>query len=107
MITSIFSRIFFDFDKNIKKLEKFSDAIFITFSNKNKTIQKNLIYAGVNATSQMATIKKFLEDNDIKETICLIPEGDFKEEIKKGIDLTGIDLKKIYFDQRSYFRESY
>ena len=28
------------FDKNIKNLEKFNDAIFITFSNKNKTIQK-------------------------------------------------------------------
>ena len=85
------------FDKNIKNLEKFSDAIFITFSNKNKSTQKNLIYAGVNATSQMATIKKFLEDNDIKKTICLIPESDFKEEIKKGISQTEINLKKVYF----------
>ena len=85
------------FDKNIKNLEKFSDAIFITFSNKNKTIQKNLIYAGVNATSQMATIKKFLEDNDIKKTICLIPETDFKEEIKKGISQTRINLKKVFY----------
>ena len=85
------------FDKNIKNLEKFNDAIFITFSNKNKTIQKNLIYAGVNATSQMATIKKFLEDNDIKKTICLIPETDFKEEIKKGISQTRINLKKVFY----------
>tara|TARA_B100000989_G_scaffold243836_1_gene190895 strand:- start:123 stop:1274 length:1152 start_codon:yes stop_codon:yes gene_type:complete len=85
------------FDKNTKNLEKFSDAIFITFSNKNKSTQKNLIYAGVNATSQMATIKKFLEDNDIKKTICLIPESDFKEEIKKGISQTEINLKKVYF----------
>ena len=85
------------FDKNTKNLEKFSDAIFITFSNKNKSTQKNLIYAGVNATSQMATIKKFLEDNDIKKTICLIPESDFKEEIKKGISQTKINLKKVYF----------
>ena len=85
------------FDKNIKNLEKFSDAVFITFSNKNKSIQKNLIYAGVNATSQMATIKKFLEDNDIKKTICLIPESDFKEEIKKGISQTNINLKKVFY----------
>jgi len=85
------------FDKNIKNLEKFSDAIFITFSNKNKTNQKNLIYAGVNATSQMATIKKFLEDNDIKKTICLIPEADFKEEIKKGISQAKINLKKVFY----------
>ena len=85
------------FDKNIKNLEKFSDAMFITFSNKNKNIQKNLIYAGVNATSQIATIKKFLEDNDIKKTICLIPESDFKEEIRKGISQTEINLKKVYF----------
>ena len=85
------------FDKNIKNLEKFSDAIFITFSNKNKNNQKNLIYAGVNATSQIATIKKFLEDNDIKKTICLIPEADFKEEIKKGISQTKINLKKVFY----------
>ena len=85
------------FDKNIKNLEKFSDAIFITFSNKNKSSKKNLIYAGVNATSQMATIKKFLEKNNIKKTICLIPESDFKEEIKKGISQTKINLKKVYF----------
>ena len=85
------------FDKNIKNLKKFSDAIFITFSNKNKTTQKNLIYAGVNATSQMATIKKFLEDNDIKKTICLIPESDFKEEIEKGISQTKINLKKVFY----------
>ena len=57
------------FDKNIKKLEKFSDAVFITFSNKNKSTHNNLIYAGVNATSQMAAIKKFLENNDIKKSI--------------------------------------
>ncbi len=85
------------FDKNIKNLGKFSDAVFITFSNKNKSTQKNLIYAGVNATSQMAAIKKFLEDNDITKTICLIPEADFKEEIKNGISQTKINLKRIFY----------
>ncbi len=85
------------FDKNTKNLEKFSDAIFITFSNKNKSTQKNLIYAGVNATSQIATIKKFLEDNNIKKTICLIPDADFNEEIKKGISQTKINLKKVFY----------
>ena len=29
------------FDKNTKNLVKFDDAIFITFSNKNKNAQKN------------------------------------------------------------------
>ena len=55
------------FDRNTKNLEKFDDATFITFSNKNNNSQKNLVYAGVNATSQIATIKKFLENNDIKK----------------------------------------
>ena len=85
------------FDKNIKKLEKFSDAIFITLSNKNKKKHNNLIYAGVNAASQMAAIKKFLENNDIKKSICLIPESDFKEEIEKGISQTKINFKKIFY----------
>ena len=85
------------FDKNTKDLEKFDNAIFITFSNKIKSDQKNLIYAGVNATSQMNTIKKFVENNDIKKTICLIPEANFKDEIKKGIVDTKINLKKIFY----------
>ncbi len=85
------------FDKNTKDLEKFDDAIFITFSNKIKSDRKNLIYAGVNATSQMNTIKKFVEDNGIKKTICLIPEANFKDEIKKGIVDTKINLKKIFY----------
>ena len=85
------------FDNNTKNLGKFDDAIFITFSNKNNNPQKNLIYAGVNATSQIATIKKFLEDNNIEKTICLIPETDFKEEIKKGISQTKINLKKVFY----------
>ena len=85
------------FDKNIKNLEKFSDAIFITFSNKIKNTKKNLIYAGVNATSQINTIKKFLEDKEIKKTICLIPETDFKDEIKQGISQTNINLKKVFY----------
>jgi len=85
------------FDRNIKKLDKFSDAIFITFSNKNKRNHKNLIYAGVNATSQMATIKKFLEDNNIRKTICLIPESEFKEEVEKGISQTKINFKKVFY----------
>jgi len=85
------------FDKNIKRLEKFSDAIFITFSNKNKSTHNNLIYAGVNATSQMAAIKKFLENNDIKKSICLIPKSDFKEEVEKGISQTNINFKKVFY----------
>ena len=85
------------FEKNTKDLEKFDDAIFITFSNKIKSDQKNLIYAGVNATSQMNTIKKFVENNDIKKTICLIPEANFKDEIKKGIVDTKINLTKIFY----------
>ena len=85
------------FDKNVKNLKKFNDAIFLTFSNVNKKAQNNLIYAGVNATSQIATIKKFLEDNDLKKTICLVPEADFKEEIKKGISQTKISLKKVFY----------
>ena len=85
------------FDKNIKKLEKFNDAIFITFSNKNKSTHNNLIYAGVNATSQLAAIKKFLENNDIKKSICLIPETDFKEEVEKGISQAKINFKKTFY----------
>ena len=57
---------------------------------------------------QNSTIKKFLEDKDVKKTICLIPEANFKGN-KNGISQTKINLKKFIImirSQQKWQRES-
>ena len=56
----------------------------------------NVISTGVNATSQLNTIKKFIEDNEIKKTILLTPNIDYKIEIKKALRESKIKIFKHY-----------
>ena len=45
------------------------DIIFLSLTNKNINNPKNIISAGINAISQLKTIQKFIEINEIKKTI--------------------------------------
>ena len=67
--------------------------IFLSLTNKNINNPKNVISAGINASSQIRTIIKFKEMNDIRKTIFLIPDSDFKEEIEDAISRSKIKLK--------------
>ena len=60
---------------------------------KNIKNPKNVISAGINASSQINTIIKFKNQNDINKTIFLIPDSDFKEEIEDAISRSKIKLK--------------
>jgi hypothetical protein len=70
--------------------------IFLSFTNRTLDLPKNVISAGINATSQINTIKKFTELNDVKKTIFLTPELDYATEIKKAIKQTKIKISKLY-----------
>ncbi len=85
------------FNINLKNLEKFNDAIFLSLTNKILNNPKNVISAGVNAKSQFDAIKKFLELNDLKKTLVLIPKKDFKEEIEEGVKKSNIKTKQIFY----------
>ena len=50
----------------------------------------------MNSVSQLNTIKKFVENNEIKKTIFLTPDLDYKEEIKKAINKSKIKVYKHY-----------
>ena len=63
-------------------------------NNKNKNFSKNIINAGINATSQLKAINKFIKLNDIKKTIFLTPDGNYTEEIKSAILYSKIKLLK-------------
>jgi len=84
------------FNKNLVYLDELNEMIFLSLTNKNIKNPKNIISAGINANSQIKTIMKFIEMNDIKKTLFLIPNSDFREEIETAISKSKIKLKHIH-----------
>ena len=84
------------FNENLIYLNELVDVTFLSLTNKNNNFSKNIINAGINATSQLNTIKKFLELYEIKKTIFLTPDVNYKNEIKKAISTSKIKLIKNY-----------
>jgi len=81
------------FNKNLIYLDELKEMIFLSLTNKNINNPKNVISAGINANSQINTIIKFKNQNDINKTIFLIPDSHFKEEIENAISQSKIKLK--------------
>ena len=71
------------FHKNLNYLDEVQDIIFVSLTNKTLNLPNNVISGGINATSQLNTIKKFIKLNNIKKTIFLTPRLDYEDEIKK------------------------
>jgi len=84
------------FNKNLTYLDELTDVTFLSLTNKNNNFSKNIINAGINATSQLNAVRKFLELNEIKKTIFLTPDIDYKNEIKKAIVFSNIKIIKNY-----------
>ena len=84
------------FHKSLIYLDDIQDVTFLSLTNKTEKLPDNVISSGVNATSQLKTIKKFIELNEIKKTILLTPDLDFKSEINKGIKESKIKISKHY-----------
>ena len=84
------------FYKNLLYLDKVKNVTFLSLTNKTLDLHKNIISSGINSSSQFNTIKKFLEKNDIKKTIFLIPNSNYDLEVKKGIKKSKIKLFKQY-----------
>ena len=87
------------FYRNLEYLDEVKDLTFLSFTNKTLDLPKNVISAGVNSTSQLNTIKKFLKLNEIKKSIFLIPNSNYDMEIKQGIKGSKIKtFKQYYYD---------
>ena len=84
------------FYENLIYLNEVEDTIFLSLTNKTIGLPKNVISAGVNSTSQLNTIKKFLELNEIKKTIFLLPKLKYEAEIKKGLKNSKLKTKKVF-----------
>ena len=85
------------FHKNLIFLNEISNVTFLSLTNKTLDLPKNVISGGVNSTSQLNTIKKFIELNKIKKPIFLIPNLDYDLEIKKAIKNSKIKIFKEYY----------
>jgi hypothetical protein len=84
------------FYKNLKYLDEVSDLTFLSLTNKTLDLPKNVISAGINSTSQLNTIKKFINKKEIDRTIFLTPIQDYEFEIEKGIKNSKIKIFKNY-----------
>ena len=82
------------FHKSLEYLEEIKDLTFLSLTNKTLGLPKNVISAGINSTSQLNTIKKFIKLNNINKTIFLTPIQDYEFEIKKGIKNSKIKIFK-------------
>ena len=87
------------FNKNLTYLDELDKIIFLSLSNKVLKIPSNVISAGINAESQINTIKKFKKKFNLERTIFLIPDSDYKLEIENAIKQTKLKLKdKFIYD---------
>ena len=84
------------FFESIAYLDEMKDMTFLSLTNKTLDLPKNVISAGINSTSQLNTIKKFLKINNIQRTIFLTPIQNYEFEIKKGIKNSKIKIFKDY-----------
>ena len=92
-IKIIIGPIFF---KNLIYLNELEDVIFLSLTNKTIDLPKNVISSGINSTSQLNTIKKFLKLNEIEKTIFLTPDLDYKDDIKDSIKRSKIKIFKHF-----------
>ena len=84
------------FNDSAKYLDEINSITFLSFTNKIRNNPANVISGGVNAISQIKTIKKFLINNDLNNTIFLIPESEYKREIESAIEKSNLDLKEKF-----------
>ena len=84
------------FNENLEYLDELKEINFLSLTNKSAHNSTNIINAGINATSQLKAIKKFLELNKTKKTILLTPDVSYKNEIKKAVSNSKIKLSKSY-----------
>ena len=82
------------FNENLIYLDELNEITFLSLTNKNDGGSRNIINSGINATSQLNAIKKFLELKEIKKTIFLTPDVNYKSEIEHAISSSKIKLIK-------------
>ena len=84
------------FYKSLNYIDEIKDMIFVSLTNKTLDLPDNVISSGVNATSQLNAIKRFITSQNLEKTIFLTPKLDYENEIKKAISQSKIKIHKHY-----------
>ncbi len=84
------------FYKSLLYLDELENITFLSLTNKIVDLPKNVISSGINATSQLNAIKKFIKSSDLKKTIFLMPKQNYEVEVKKAIKNSNIKLYKTH-----------
>jgi len=82
------------FNENLIYLGELSNLTFLSLTNKTNNNSRNIINAGINATSQLNAIKKFIKLNEIKKTIFLTPDVNYRSEVDQAISSSKIKIIK-------------
>jgi len=85
------------FYKSLIYLDEVKNLTFLSFTNKTLDLPKNVISTGINSTSQLNTIKKFIDQSNIQKTIFLTPNLNYDLEVKQGIKNSKVKTFKKYF----------
>jgi len=84
------------FNKNLLHLNKLNNVIFLSLTNKIINNPVNVISTGINALSQINTIKKFLDREKIEKTVLMLPNNETKYEVEKATKESNIKLKQQF-----------
>ena len=79
-----------------KNVYKFNDTVFISPSNMDTEIKKNVINIGISLESQLVALKKFLDRQKKYKTVILFPNDKFAGTVEEKIKKIGIKYHKIF-----------
>ena len=65
------------FYKSLDRLNEINNITFISLSNENKKIPKNVIAFGINIDSQINALKEYFDKINISKTLFLSPKSEF------------------------------
>ena len=86
--------------KQTNKLSSCNSIIFLSLSNMNLDVSKNIIMLGINLESQLLSIKNFIEKKKKNKTLILFPKNNYSKHIEKNISQVNFTNSKIFkYDQ--------
>ena len=80
----------------VNELKSFENLIFLSLSNMNSIIEKNIIMMGINLESQLLAIKNFIKKQEKKKTLILYPDNKESKHIGKKIRQIGFNNSKVF-----------
>tara|TARA_A100000164_G_C21891791_1_gene765787 strand:+ start:582 stop:1736 length:1155 start_codon:yes stop_codon:yes gene_type:complete len=77
-------------------LKKYQDTIFISLSNKEPGINKNIISIGISLESQISALEKFISSQKKTKTVIMYPKNEYTDFIDEKIKKINLKNYKIF-----------